>query len=422
MKKLPLPPGTILMLARYDSARPELRMAVGEVLQVGYYSPQDGLRCIWLWDPRRVLSSRLRTSRLSESRYQETADQAYVDRYFEVLRPGTTLDYFGDYCDREQNMAGAVEAELALRRIHPAPEVVAVRTIGRCPGPETERDHDLLEGRGSPLRSLVRSIRLGRHPGAALAALNPLIRRGDAEAAFAAGLCYRSAPAMKPSPARAARLFRRAARKLPEAKCALAESYLFGIGVRRDPAVAYGLLKSLVGTGLPRVDYRLAECLHYGWGTGQDLRAALDSYTRSARAGFPFALTRLGQFHQWGYLLQRNVRIAEGLYTAALARGDLDAAYKMGLMYLYADGVACDYDKAFLLLERSASGGNSMAHGELGGMLLNGLGRRKNWPMGQKHLGKAYYIQSRVRAWHRLMRHDDRIADEIAECLERRKE
>jgi TPR repeat protein len=395
-------------------------MAVGGVLQVGYYFPQDGLGCIWLWDPRRVASSRQHKGRLSEPRYQETADQAYVDRYFEILRPGTTLDYFGEYRAREQNMARAVEAELASRRILPAPEMADLRAIGPFRDPVFERDFDLPEGRGSPLRSLVRAIRLGRHPGAALAALDSLVRRGDLKAAFAAGLCYRSALAMKPSPKRAAHLFRKAAGNLPEAKCALAESHLFGIGVKRNPTMAYGLLKSLVDTGLPRVDYRLAECLHYGWGTRQDLGAALDFYIRSARAGFPFALTRLGQFHQCGYLLQRNSRIARQLYSMALAKGDMDAAYRMGLMYLYADGVACDYDKAFLLLEHSANAGNYMAHYELGEMLLIGLGRCKNRPMGQKHLKKAHDIQSHVRGWHRLMRHDDQIADEITECLVRR--
>lgn len=408
------------MLVRYDSARPELRMAVGGVLQVGYYSPHDGLRCIWLWDPRRALSPRQHKSRTSEPRYQETVDQAYVERYLEVLRPGTTLDHFGGQCGREENLARLVEAELKSRRILPAPEGATVPAIGRCCHLEAARDHDLLEGRGSPLRSLARAIRLGRHPGAAIAALNPLLRRGDPEAAFAVGLCYRSGPAMTPSPTRAARLFRTAARSLPHAKCALAESHLFGIGVRRNPAVAYGLLKSLVGTGLPRVDYRLAECLHYGWGTDQDLGAALDLYISSARAGFPFALTRLGQFHQFGYLLQRNLGTAQRLYAAALARGDLDAGYRMGLMYLHGDGVACDYDKAFLLLERSAGGGNFMAHAELSGMLLIGLGRRKNWTKGQEHLAKAHYIHARVRSWHRLARHDDRILEEVVECLERR--
>ena len=393
-------------------------MEIGHVLQVGYYFRQDGLRCIWLWDPRRRLWSRPRTVPLSQPCYQETADQAHVDRYFEVLRRGTTLDYFGDQCDREENMAGVVEAELALRCVHPAPEMV-VRPTNCRRDPEAGKNHDLLEGRGSPVRTLARSLQLGRHPGEALAALAPLVRRGDAVAAYAAGLCYRCGPAMKPFPARAVRLFRMAARSLPEATCALAESHLFGIGVRRDPVVAYRLLKSLTDTGLPRVDYRLAECLHYGWGTAPDLKAALDVYNRSACAGFPFALTRLGQFHQWGYLVQRNVAIAKRLYTWALAAGDMDAAYRLGLMYLYGDGVICDYDKAFHLLQRSASGGNVMAHGALGDMYLSGLGRRKNWPLGHKHFGKAHYIQTRFRAWHRLMRHDDRAADEIGACLVR---
>jgi TPR repeat protein len=170
------------------------------------------------------------------------------------------------------------------------------------------------------------------------------------------------------------------------------------------------------------VDYRLAECLHYGWGTAPELKAALDMYTSSARAGFPFALTRLGQLHQWGYLVRRNVAIAKRLFITALAAGDLDAGYRLGLMHLHGDGVVRDYDEAFRLLYRSASGGNFMAHGELGCMLLAGLGRRKNWPMGQTRLAAEYRIQSRVPAWRRLMRHDDRVADEIAECLERREE
>jgi hypothetical protein len=82
MKRMkPLPPRTVLRLRRlWPNARKQGH-EVGEIRRVGYYSPQDGLDCIWLVD--------------DAGKYNWTADHKWVLENFEIVKLSTETDLFG---------------------------------------------------------------------------------------------------------------------------------------------------------------------------------------------------------------------------------------------------------------------------------------------------------------------------------------
>jgi hypothetical protein len=77
----PLAPGTLLRLARlWPRARRQGR-EVGRLYRVGYYSPRDGVDCVWLVD--------------SQGRYDWTADHLFITKHFELVRRSGERSLYG---------------------------------------------------------------------------------------------------------------------------------------------------------------------------------------------------------------------------------------------------------------------------------------------------------------------------------------
>jgi hypothetical protein len=53
----------------------------GRVFRIGYYSPQDGLNCVWLVNEAGI--------------YEQTTDQNSIGKDFEVLQLSTETDFHG---------------------------------------------------------------------------------------------------------------------------------------------------------------------------------------------------------------------------------------------------------------------------------------------------------------------------------------
>jgi hypothetical protein len=64
----PIPPCSVVSVRRLAKS-PWVRRA-GSVFRIGYYSPTDGLDCIWLVD--------------EFGKYKETLDHVYLHRYFNI--------------------------------------------------------------------------------------------------------------------------------------------------------------------------------------------------------------------------------------------------------------------------------------------------------------------------------------------------
>jgi hypothetical protein len=64
-----IPPGSVVALKGSRKFR------------IGYYSPKDGLNCVWLVN--------------SEGKYEQTVDQRMIRRSFEVLTRSDEADFYG---------------------------------------------------------------------------------------------------------------------------------------------------------------------------------------------------------------------------------------------------------------------------------------------------------------------------------------
>lgn len=79
----------------------------------------------------------------------------------------------------------------------------------------------------------------------------------------------------------------------------------------------------------------------------------------------------------------------QGKYKAALAaleplakKGDLQAQYYLGEMYLRGDGVSQDFKKAVAWYDKSAEAGLPEAQAAMSGLSLLGLGTKRNYQSG----------------------------------------
>ena len=80
-----IPPKTLVRLSRYDDSTPQWRRQIGREFRVGFYSPQDGLDCIWL-----VTDS---------GDYEQTIDRKTLLMYFDLLKLSHEADLFGERRD-----------------------------------------------------------------------------------------------------------------------------------------------------------------------------------------------------------------------------------------------------------------------------------------------------------------------------------
>jgi hypothetical protein len=80
-RPIPIPPLSVVRLARADRHTPGWKKDVGRVFRIGYYSQNDGLDCVWLVN--------------DEGTYEQTTDHDYLYRYYDVITFGKTKNWFG---------------------------------------------------------------------------------------------------------------------------------------------------------------------------------------------------------------------------------------------------------------------------------------------------------------------------------------
>lgn len=77
-----IPPRSRVRLVRAYGRGASAQKEVGREFRVGYYTPQDGLDCIWL------------VNELGE--YEQTVDGEFLRKYFEIERLSEERDYYGE--------------------------------------------------------------------------------------------------------------------------------------------------------------------------------------------------------------------------------------------------------------------------------------------------------------------------------------
>ena len=154
-------------------------------------------------------------------------------------------------------------------------------------------------------------------------------------------------------------------------KYLLAECFLFGKGVPRNPEAAVMLLRDAVTMEHPgRAMDLLATCYHKGWGVEADPAEAVRLYRSACDQGFYNACANLGVLYMKGEGVERSPTKALRLFRDGVEAGN-------GLcMYFYAaahlDGLGLEQDGATARhwFRRAAAAGNAQAlawcqaHGE----------------------------------------------------------
>lgn len=78
---VPIPPLSVVRLARADRSTPLWQTQIGRVFRVGYYGTDDGLDCIWLVN--------------DDGTYEQTTGHSDLYRYFDVIAFGETKNWYG---------------------------------------------------------------------------------------------------------------------------------------------------------------------------------------------------------------------------------------------------------------------------------------------------------------------------------------
>jgi hypothetical protein len=83
MRTIPkvIPPRSQVRLVKADRFTPTWRKQVGRQFRVGYYSPQDGLDCIWLVN--------------ENGEYEQATDREFLLKYFEIKRLSQEKNFYG---------------------------------------------------------------------------------------------------------------------------------------------------------------------------------------------------------------------------------------------------------------------------------------------------------------------------------------
>ena len=168
--------------------------------------------------------------------------------------------------------------------------------------------------------------------------------------------------------ARAAEYYRRAADMGDvDSMCVLASMLRNGDGVPMDKAGAADLYRRAADLGDPDAQYDLAFMLDSGEGIPQDRAEAERLFTLSAEQGDTDACLCIG-----GILYERgDFAGAEGHFMTAALKGDVKAAYNLGLMYSEGSLGEPDMGKAEEWFESAASEGFAYAQTSLAGILYS---------------------------------------------------
>ncbi len=159
-----------------------------------------------------------------------------------------------------------------------------------------------------------------------------------------------------------------------DAQNALGILYARGLGVERDYDEALRWYQKAVSQGHVKAQVNLGELYVDGKGVEQDHAKAASLFLLSAKEGNARAQLRLGLLYDKGLGVQRDYSIAAKWYRKAAEQGDATAQGLLGAMYAKGEGVEKDYSLAMMWYRKSAEQGHPVSQYNLGHMFEHGEG------------------------------------------------
>ena len=242
---------------------------------------------------------------------------------------------------------------------------------------------------------LFRNEDSGENDAEAVRWLERAAELGDIGSQVKLGVCYQDGynvleqgkVCFKEDMEKAVELFQNAAEQGDaEGQFQLANSYRFGLGVKKNvPKMLYWLRLSAM-QGYAEAQYALGICYQDGIGVKADIEKAMDWYERSAAQNYPDAICSVGMY----YLDEEDdVETAKRLVYKAAQMDCLEAQYLMG-MFLYEGDDSEEDEEAvawFRMAARYQNHGGAM--GMLGYCYMNGTGVEQDDEMARVWLKRA---------------------------------
>jgi hypothetical protein len=124
MRSIPkvIPPRSRVRLIRGDAQTPSWKKDIGREFRVGYYSPKDGLDCIWLVN--------------EEGEYEQTTNREFLLKYFDVEHWSREKNFFG----RGRRRLRRIRTSSPLERLNGRSSLEAyegAKQIGQKDDPDT---------------------------------------------------------------------------------------------------------------------------------------------------------------------------------------------------------------------------------------------------------------------------------------------
>ncbi len=146
-----------------------------------------------------------------------------------------------------------------------------------------------------------------------------------------------------------------------EAQLDLADRFMLGDGVERDPEAAYRWLRKAAEAGLAEAQSKVGFCLFYGHGAELDPRSGLRWFLKGLRGGYAKAGYNLGDAYWKGRHVARRPRRAWFFFSRAVALGQEDACYGLAALAYSGLGVPKDVPKSVEYLRRAVRSGAAEA-------------------------------------------------------------
>jgi TPR repeat protein len=160
-----------------------------------------------------------------------------------------------------------------------------------------------------------------------------------------------------------------------QAMATLGDLYLYGKGVKADPAEAFTWYSRAADGGHLGAKYMLARMYREGMGIPKDLARAALLFREAAAGGVPDADTFLGEAYLFGLGVSNDYSQAATLFRTAMDKGGgPSAAYYLGLMNDKGWGIPHNAAEAVRLYTIAANVGMAEATLNLGALLYNGDG------------------------------------------------
>jgi TPR repeat protein len=194
----------------------------------------------------------------------------------------------------------------------------------------------------------------------ALALLEPLAKKGNADAQDELGGMYAAGWGVTQDYAKALEWFRKAAvQKNPAASYNVGRFYDNGWGVEKSPAEALKWYRTAAALGDPDAQGRLAFLLATAPEPKYDEAAKL--FRTSAERGHEHSVYWIGRLHEEGWGVPKDLSAAVERYRRAAIDGDPDAQYRLAVLHREGRGVARDDQEARKWVVRASMQGHADA-------------------------------------------------------------